>query len=114
MQQIADLRASTNKHFADVPYIEMSEIIDQPIAILDAEVFSNRDDVPTVAIRFAFVGSDGGISDEVRMTTTHSGPIVDLMSGQEVRDLLAAGEPIGATVVEKKSKKTGRTYRTFA
>lgn len=114
MRNISDLREKTNDYFSDVEYLPMDEIIDQEIGILDAVTFENKDGTPTAAFKFARVDMAGNLTDAVYKTTTHAGPIVDMLAKAEVTDLLMAGEVIGAKVVEKKSKKSGRTYRTFA
>lgn len=114
MMNISDLREKTNDYFSDVEYIPMDEIIDQDIGIMDAVTFENKDGTPTAAFKFARLDASGNITEDVYKTTTHAGPIVDMLAKGEVMDLLYAGEIIGARVVEKKSKKSGRTYRTFA
>ena len=114
MRNISDLREKTNDYFGDVEYIPMDEIIDQDIGIMDAVTFDNKDGVATAAFKFARLDAAGNVTEDVYKTTTHAGPIVDMLAKGEVIDLLMAGEIIGARVVEKKSKKSGRTYRTFA
>lgn len=112
MRSISDLREKTNDYFSDCEYIPMDELIDRDIVILDAAVFENRDGLPTAAIKACYPDQAG--EPTVIKTTTHSGPIVDMLKTAQVIDLLAAGEPIGAKIIEKKSKNTNRTYRTFA
>ena len=114
MMNISDLREKTNDYFSDCEYIPMDELIDQDIAILDAVTFENRDGLPTAAMKIARIDMAGNITAAVYKTTTHAGPIVDMLKSGTVIDLLADGQPIGATIIEKKSKNSNRTYRTFA
>ena len=114
MRSISDLREKTNDYFSDCEYIPMDELIDQEIVILDAAVFDNRDGLPTAAIKACYPDQAGDPTEQIFKSTTHSGPIVDMLKSAQVIDLLAAGEPIGAKIIEKKSKNTNRTYRTFA
>ena len=114
MRSISDLREKTNDYFSDCEYLAMDELIDQDIAILDAVTFDNRDGLPTAAMKIARMDAQGNITNDVYKTTTHAGPIVDMLKSAQVIDLLAAGEPIGARIIEKKSKNSNRTYRTFA
>lgn len=114
MRTIGDLREKTNDYFSDCGYVPMDELLDQDIIILDAVTFENRDGLPTAAIKACYPDMEGNITGQVFKTTTHAGPIVDMLKTANVVDLLAAGEPIGAKIIEKKSKNSNRTYRTFA
>jgi len=89
MRSISDLREKTNDYFGDCEYIPMDELIDQDIAILDAVTFENRDGLPTAAMKIARMDAQGNITDDVYKTTTHAGPIVDMLKSAQVIDLLA-------------------------
>ena len=114
MRSISDLREKTNDYFSDCAYVPMDELIDIEIAVLDAVTFENRDGLPTAAIKACYLDNAGNPTEQIFKTTTHAGPIVDMLKSAQVIDLLAAGEPIGAKIIEKKSKNRNRTYRTFA
>ncbi len=114
MIQISNLKEKTNDYFSDVPYVPMDELIDVPIVILDAVTFVNKDGLPTAAMRIAYADANGEPSEQIVKTTTHAGPIVDMLKSPQVTDLLAEGECIGATIIEKQSKNGNRKYRTFA
>lgn len=105
MAKIGDVKKSVNSFFNDVEYIALGDLIGQPISLIDWEIFENKDGVESVALKFAKNGLMG-------RTVTHSKAIIDLLRQDDI-DSLKGAEPLDGTIVERKSKKTGRTFITI-
>lgn len=113
MARIVDMREKTNNFYADCEYREMGSLIDEDIGILDWEIFDNKDNLPTAAIKFRMKAQiEAGDESSTYKTATHSKAIIDMLQLQDAQALKGI-EPIEARIVERKSKKTGNRYLTF-
>lgn len=106
--KIADLIPKTNEFFPECEYIALGDIIAKPLRIIDYVGFDNREGRPSVALKLK-LDADG----KTYRTVTHSQAILDILNTDEVRDMLALGEELEATLVQRKSQKTGRLYLTL-
>lgn len=86
-------------------YIEIEKLVGKEITIQNAYLFEN-DKGPGVSV---LITVDG----DMHYFTTHAVNIVKTFQNPEVQKILDGGDPIGAVIVQKKSKKTGRMYFCF-
>lgn len=110
MVKASEIIEAQNNFFEDCKYVAVPELIGKTMCITDYKVFSNREGQDSIALKFEWLGDIGG---EVCRTVTHAKAIIDLIATDKVREILDSGDCIEATLVQKKSKTTGRNYITI-
>lgn len=106
MAKISEIASIQNNYFEECDYMSITDLLNKPVQVIDIKMFTNREGQDSIALK---VEIDGKI---VR-TVTHAKAVIDLLATEEVRKILDSGETIEGTLVQKKSKQTGRNYITI-
>ena len=106
MVNVSEIAANINNYFGDCEYKSIADMIDEKIKIIDYVTFDNREGQNSIALK---VEIDGAV---VR-TVTHAKALIDLIATDEVRGILDGGETLDGTIIQKKSRQTGRNYITI-
>ena len=90
----------------DDDFVMLDSLKDQQITIVAYKNYT-KDESDGVFIAFEYKGKMG-------YTATHAVGIVKTFQNPDVMTALDSGDTITATIIQKKSKKTGRLYYCFA
>lgn len=106
MAKVSEIATTLNNYFDDCEYISIADLIKEDIKIVDYEKFANREGQDSIALKIE-------VNGKMARTVTHAKAIIDLVATDEVREILDSGDTLDGTVVQKKSKQTGRNYITI-
>ena len=106
MVNVSELTNNVNNYFADCEYVSIADLIGKPIKIIYFETFENREGQDSIALKLEHDGN-------VVRTVTHAKALIDLIATDEIRTILDCGDTLDGTIIQKKSKQTGRNYITI-
>ena len=106
MVNVSEIANNVNNYFDDCEYISIADLIGKPVKVVDYETFENREGQDSIALKLEHDG-------RVVRTVTHAKALIDLIATDGVRDILDRGDTLDGTIVQKKSKQTGRNYITI-
>lgn len=106
MAKISEIATTVNNFFDDYEYVSIANLINEEIKIIDYEKFENREGQDSIALKIE-------VNGRLARTVTHAKAIIDLVATNEVREILNSGETLEGTIIQKKSKQTGRNYITI-